>query len=80
MLRYLSAVIFLAGAAYVAWYNGTHAQSVLLFPGLDSLMPSLQGDRPGQGRVTVYLFGGIGILLFLNAVRRHIRDARADGD
>jgi len=80
MLRYLSAVIFLVGAAYVAWYNGTHHQSVLLFPGLDSLMPSLAGDRPGQGRVTVYLFGGIGILLFLNAVRRHVRDAREHHD
>jgi hypothetical protein len=80
MLRYLSAVIFLAGAAYVAWYNGTHHQSVLLFPGLDTVMPSLAGDRQGQGRATVYLFGGIGVLLFLNAIRRHIRDARADAD
>ncbi len=80
MLRYLSAVIFLAGAAYVAWYNGTHHQAVLLFPGLDALFPSLVGDRPGQGRATAWLFGGIGVLLFLNAVRRHIRDARADTD
>jgi hypothetical protein len=80
MLRYLSAVIFLAGAAYVAWYNGTHHQSVLLFPGLDAVFPSLSGDRPAQGRATVHLFGGIGILLFLNAIRRHVRDARAEAD
>jgi hypothetical protein len=77
MIRYLSAIIFFAGGAYVAWYNGAHREGVLLFPGIDLVIPSLARDPHKQGQATVYLFFGIGALLFLNALRRHIRDARA---
>ncbi len=80
MMRYLSGVVFLAGAAYVAWYNGTHHQAVLLLPGLDRLLPSLAHDPPAQGRATAWLFAILGTLFFLNGVRRHVRDLRADRD
>lgn len=78
MLRYFTPVIFLLAAGYVYWYNTTHGQSVLLFPGIDVVFPKTAGDPRAQGLITAYLFGGLGVVFLINAIRRHVRDARID--
>jgi hypothetical protein len=76
MGRYVNAVVFLAAGAGVLYYNRTHADSVLLFPGLDLLVPTLAGNPQGQGQLTGALFLGLGALFLLQAVARHLRDRR----
>lgn len=76
MGRYFNAILFLAAGAGVLYYNRTQPGSVLMFPGLDLVIPSLKGDPRGQGDLTGVLFMGLGAIFLLQAVARHLRDRR----
>jgi hypothetical protein len=52
-MRGATSAVFLVAAAWVAWKNGAEDGGVVVFPGLDALVPSLAGDLVAQGRATV---------------------------
>lgn len=65
MARILTPLLFLAAGAGVLAWNGAHDVEVILFPGLDALMPALAGDLKSQGRVSGYLLMAMGLVLAL---------------
>lgn len=65
MARILTPILFLAAGAGVLAWNGAHDSEVILFPGLDALMPTLAGDLQAQGRVSAYLLMAMGLVLAL---------------
>jgi 4-amino-4-deoxy-L-arabinose transferase-like glycosyltransferase len=77
--RYLTPIIFFAAAGGASWYNSTHRDSQLLFPG-SWLVPGYENDTFAQGTLTPWVLAGIGALTLLYAVVVHVRDLRARGD
>lgn len=76
-MRYLSSLVFLVVGGFVAWFNHTHEDRVILFPFLDRLFPSLDGNLPDQGRLTAILFLVVGIVLAAWAILMQVRERRA---
>ncbi len=80
-MRYFTPLLFLAAGGFVGWYNNANAESVVLLPFLENIFPSLEGDLPAQGRVTMLIFMALGLVLLLwNGFQhmRQLRDGRAD--
>lgn len=70
MGRFISPVLFIVIGCGVFWWNDTHTDGVLLFPLIDTIFPSLQGDLAAQGRATGFLWLAIGAMLLVAAALR----------
>ena len=69
-MRFLTPALLLGAAVVVHHYNGTHTDSVLLFPFVDKVVPSTQGNPTAMGAVSVKILAGLGVLsLLLNATQ-----------
>lgn len=69
-MRFLSPVLFAAAGLYVAWYNGNHADRVLMLPFMDVVFPATANDPVAQGAVSwKVLLGLAGIFGVLDAVQ-----------
>jgi hypothetical protein len=77
LLRYLGAILFLATGAGVAWYNGSHASSVIVLPFLADLVPGLRDQPLALGQATAALFAGVGLTLGLVRLLLDLRNRRA---
>ena len=64
-MRFLTAAFFVAGAAYVWWYNNNHLDRLVLAWVFDLLVPSSKGDPITQGRWTVWTLAGVGGVFFV---------------
>jgi hypothetical protein len=49
-MRFLTPILFAAAGAWVLYYNGSHADSVLLLPMIDQIDPSTAGNPQAQGQ------------------------------
>ena len=72
-MRLLTPLLFLATAAVVAWYNGSHQATQLLFPGAEGLF---EGDAVAAGRLTWQVFLGLGLAASTYALYSQTRSAR----
>ena len=83
MNRYLTPILFFAATGFVFWYNAGHADSKVVVPFIEVLVPSTAGDPAAMGQASGFVFLGLSVLLTALAVLRHARDiasARAVDD
>ena len=73
MLRYLWPLVFFGTAGYVWHYNGSHGGKKLLFPFLDTIMPSLANDPDQMGMISVGIIAALGAVLLVWTVVEHVR-------
>ena len=78
-MRYVTPLLFFLCAAWVHHANGQSTGSVLVFPFLESLVPSLKGDPAALGRATEGLLVALGGVLLLVALVRSWM-SRSDDD
>lgn len=67
-MRFLSAAVFAVAAVGVGVANSGGADRVWYLP-FEKLVPSLQGDYPTQGAITVALFASLSLFSFVRAWR-----------
>jgi hypothetical protein len=78
-MRFVSAAIFFAVAAFVYWYNGRGGDDVLVFPFIAKLWPAAEGDPGKLSQGTIGLILGVGVVLFVkDAVRTVLRRRSTD--
>jgi len=70
MTRWITPALFLLAALYVLDYNSRSAGSYLVFPFIDRLLPSTQGDPVAMGRASAGVLGLLGLGLGLRAALR----------
>ena len=64
---------------FVHWYNAGHTDSVLLFPFIDSLVPSIRGDHGAMGAASVKLLAGLGVISLVLQARSVLFRERSQG-
>lgn len=75
MLRYASALILFAAAAYVWHYNQTHDMSFMVFPFLD-MIDSLEGDLEAQAAMSWKIVAAVGGIVLLVSMGTAVFDSR----
>ena len=73
-MRFFTPFFLFAVAGYVWYHNSTSTGSILLFPFIEYIIPSTKGDPATQGAYSAYLFGGLGVLFSLRALRSLVRE------
>ena len=61
-MRFFTPALLLGAAFTLHLYNPTEAGEVLLFPFVDVLVPSTEGDRMAQAEVSEQILWGAGAL------------------
>lgn len=84
-MRFLTPVLLIAAAAFVHHSNATSMGRVILFPFIDALVPSTEGDPRAMGEASVHallLLGGVTLLaaLFREAQARRVDRALLEDD
>jgi hypothetical protein len=74
MQRLIWPGLMAAMTAYVWNHNATSADSKLLFPFIESIMPSTKGDPVAMGEASVYGFGIVTLLFLIEAIVKMARD------
>ncbi|MFZ5475380.1 MAG: hypothetical protein ACOZNI_01285 [Myxococcota bacterium] len=64
-MRFLTPLLFAGAGAWVWYYNGHHADSVLLLPMIDVIDPSTAGDMKAQGARSVQILFGLAVAFAL---------------
>lgn len=78
-MRFLTPILFFAAALYVDWHNNNQANSILMFPFIDTIYPKSQGDPRAMGEASEKLLLVLGGLFMVRSVfatyryRRHLR-------
>ena len=76
-MRFFTPAVLLGAAVTLHLYNPTESGEVLLFPFVDMLVPSTEGDRLAQAEVSERILWGIGTLSPLLALWRWRKDSAA---
>jgi len=76
-MRFLTPTVLLGMAAYVHHHNTTTGGRVLLFPFIDKIVPSTEGNPYEMGEASVYLLAGLGVLSLVLAIVGRMRAKRA---
>jgi len=76
-MRYLTPSILTAVTAWMWHYNRTDADSRLVFPFLDVLLPGVASDPQKMAEVSLQLAVGITVIAWGLAALGHVREVRA---
>ena len=76
-MRFFTPVVLLGAAVTLHLYNPTESGEVLLFPFVDMLVPSTEGDRLAQAEVSERILWGIGTLSLLLSLWRWRKESAA---
>ena len=77
-MRFFTPVLLLGAALTLHLYNPTETGEVLLFPFIDTLVPSTEGDRMAQAEVSEWILWGTGMLTLLLSLWRWRREGSQD--
>ena len=77
-MRFFTPALLLGAAFTLHLYNPSETGEVLLFPFVDMLVPSTEGDRLAQAEVSEWILWGMGTLSLLLALWRWRRESSED--
>ena len=68
-MRWFTPLVFLTVAIYVQHHNGQSGGTIIAFPFLETIFPSLEGDLDGLGQATVGTLYAVATLTGVYAFR-----------
>ena len=78
-MRFFTPVLLLSAAAFLRFYNPSETGDVLLFPFIEVLLPSTEGDLMAQARASEVLLwsaGGVSLLFSLWRSQRETSESQ----